>query len=564
VGFIAQKFGAPQPDRPVADAHRASRELWREVFGRDSVVKEDAFAGRQRPVPGGTYARSAASGASIKRLLEAFRSMAPGGWSDDRWEQSRHYVGIAYVAIHRCAEQMQQGEFQVFIKDPSHPDGKRPVTPHDPPQGGRAVRPYDLVELLEKPNPDDSFGDLMYNWYCQMSLTGMTLTWMVPNSIPAEMRGPSPCELYPVPTALAIPQPAVNPDYPDGYYRIQPVYPYGPFSSYPTPNSAVGAAIPAQWMLRMKYPHPFLRYDGYSPMTALRYHLDLVEMIDRSRHYSMRRSISPSAVLNFGEMEGAQPLPEEEIERVRAEMEELHQGPENAGALFVSPPGGKLEQWGIRPADMDYPRGWDQQVSFVLGGFGITKPAAGMVDDSSYSTLFATMKQLYWQTLDPSCHRFSTHLTRRLAPFFGDDLIVEVRCRRIDDHDVQLAKLNTAASQRALTKNELRRELEMPLTRESWGNDLCGVVTEEEMAGGKGAGSLPKGTQDGDSGAVGGREQEAMRILPAEVSAGRPDPGKLGLGAAGGFDQSGVDRKKDLAAALDHVRRIRDVQRNGH
>src|SRR5260370_35899679 len=109
-----------------------------------------------------------------------------------------------------------------------------------------------------------------------MTLMGKALTWMVPNKLK------TPMELYSIPTAIAIPQPAINPDFPDGYYRIQPIYPYGPFSSYPTPATAVGAPIPAQWMLRVKYPHPLLRYDGYSPMTVLRLQQDEIESIDRS------------------------------------------------------------------------------------------------------------------------------------------------------------------------------------------------------------------------------------------------------------------------------------------
>jgi phage portal protein BeeE len=533
MGFISGLISAQKSTPPIQRAHEASRNLWRETFGLQATLKEDG--NRQAPVPGGSYGRSlATNSASFKRLLEAFRSRAPGGWSDERWEQSRHFTGIQYVAIHRLCEQFQQGEFQVFKKDENAPDGRRPITKYDLPENGRQARPYDLVELLEKPNVEDSFGDLMYRWLQQMSLTGSALTWMVPNVLGA------PYELYSIPTALAIPQPVVNPDYPDGYYRIQPVYPYGPFSSYPTPSSAVGAAIPAQWMLKFKYPHPFLRYDGYSPQTALRDHIDLVEQIDRSRHYGMRRSINPSAVLNFEEMEGAVPLPEEEIDRIRAEFEASHQGPENSGQLYVSPPGGKLEQWGSRPIDMDYPRGWDQLVSFVLGGFGITKPAAGMIDDSSYSTLFATMKQLYWQTLEPMCYRISSQLTRTLAPFFGDDLIVEVRCKRIDDHEVKNVRLNLLLQAKAMTKNELRKELEMPLTPEDWGSEIAGMVDEGEMQTAGKTGGTGVVSEDGD-GAAG--HQEAMRLLPSVISASRPDPGAMGLGSMGGFDQSGIDRK---------------------
>lgn len=578
-----------------------SRHLWTRIFsGTNKEEGSTKLRQGEHPravVPGGSYGRSlVASDAAIVRLLQALRSMAPGGWSDDRWEQTKHYVGIQYVAIHRTGEQLAQSEFQVFQKDKSHPEGKKPA------EGPEAER---LIRVLEKPNPEDSFGDLMYQWNLQMNLTGMSLTWMVPNKLG------EPFELYPIPTSIAIPQPAVNPDYPDGYYRIQPVYPYGPFSSYPTPNSAVGAAVPAQWMMRCKFPHPLLRYEGYSPLTALRLHIDEVEQIDRSRWYSMKGSINPSAVLNMEEMEDGSPLPEPEIERIRAEFENSWQGTENHGRLFVSAPGSKLEPWGNSPKEMEFQQGWEQLVSFVLGGLGITKQASGMIDDSSYSTLFASLKQLYWLTLEPMANRLAKRLTRTLAPFFGDDLIIEVRCKRIDDHDVTNGKIQVAMSAKAITKNEVRQELDMPTTDEEWGNEIAGEESqqgqeqqpgmgEEQGVGGEEGGfdpeafaqengmegveetndnqegqeegsDLPEGENSDDAnqdaeGASGGFDPEAFAREHGLTEGGegedeeterqRPKPGKLGEGALGprmkalqyanGYSSNGNGHHKDI------------------
>lgn len=478
-GSIADSF-FPGADR--------SRSVYRERFHH--VSKEDGDLNKPTST-GGSFGRSAISGGNaFKRLLQAMRSDAPGGWSDDRYEQSRHYNGIQYLAINRTNEQLAQSEFQVFRKDEMHPDGKRPVRKGD--------RGYELVELLEKPNPDDSFGDLLSMWNLQMDMTGMALTWMVPNELG------TPMELYPIPTAIAVPQPVINPDYPHGYYRIQPVYPYGPFSSTPTPNSAVGAPIPAEWMIRMKYPHPFLRYDGYSPFTAMRLHIDEIESMDRSRWYSMKKSLNPSAVLNFDEMEGAEPLPDEEIDRIRAEWEADFQGPENHGRLIVSPPGGRLDLFGMNPKDMDYQSGWEQLVSFVMAGYGISKTAAGMIETSSYSTLFATLKQFHLLTINPKLRRISNKLTRYLAPHFGDDLIIEIRCERIDDQDQRNAKISIAMSALAITKNEVRKELDMPLTKEEWGVEIAGIPTPPPMV---------PGMMPGQEGQVLGQQQE----IPPEV-----------------------------------------------
>ena len=532
MGFISEFAQQGTKATTAFPGSRDGTRLWREVFG---VTDKETGSPQPAPVPGGSYGRSSiSSDNAVKRLIQAMRSMAPGGWSDDRFEQSRHFVGIQYICLHRTGMQLMQAEFQLFEEDDQHPDGKRPVTPDDPPQGNRIVRPYQLIDLLKKPNAQDSFGDLMYRWNQQMGLTGMALTWMVPNELGY------PFELYPIPTAIAIPQPVINPEYPHGFYRIQPVYPYGPFSSYPTPNSAVGAPIPAQWMMRFLYPHPFLRYDGYSPQTALRLHLDEVEMIDRSRHSSMRRGIHPSAVLNMDGMDGAQPLPEPEILRIKSDFEETQMGPENFGQLFVAAPGSKLEEWGTRPIDMDYQAGWDQLVSFAMSGFGTTKAAAGMLDEVSYAALFASMKQQHLMTLQPLCDMFATKLTRHLGQFFGDKLIVEIRCARVDDPEVKKAKVETLIEAGAITKNEVRKEMDLTLTSEPWGEEIAGTISAE----GQVSNALLKSKDtpaliDPDTGgvvsdrSVESKPEKENQEEPDEMIRDRPRPGPLGRGALG-------------------------------
>lgn len=578
MGFIYDTAKKGMPTQPMrGNPSPDGRALWREVFGVNATSKEEGS--RQQPVAGGSYGRSiTGTDAAIKRLVEAMRSRAPGGWSDDRWEQTmRHFVGIQYVAIHRCGEQMAQAEFQVFVKDEFHPDGRRPVKKNDPPFPGYNVKPYELVEILEKPNNDDSFGDLMYRWNQQMDLTGSALTWMVPNQLG------TPYELYSIPTCTAIPQPTVNPDFPHGYYRIQPVYPYGPFSSYPTPASAVGAPIPAEWMLRFCYPHPLLRYDGYSPLTALRSHIDQHESMDRSRWWQMKRTINPSAVLNFEDMEGSEPLPEPEIDRIKAEFEATFMGTENVGQLFVAAPGSRLEPWGGRPVDMDYPAGWEQLASFILGGgFGITKQAAGMIEDSSYSTLFATLKQLYWLTLEPKVNRIASKLTRHLAPFFGPDLIVVVRCKPINDHEITSQKISQGLQCRCITKNEVRKLLDLPVVQEPWGDEMAGVDPladplatgmpvegvdangQPVAAGGMGPDlPNPEGVMDalqGEGGEIkyNTDRPEHDRDEPMEVTRNRPRTGRIGRGSVGPEKSLGQKQTKSF------YDRVMEVVTNGH
>lgn len=489
----------------------SGRRRWEEIFGRVSPrVLDRPDPHVVRPVPGGSWGRQMlAEPAAFKRLLQAMRSMAPGGWSDNRWEQSKAFVGIAYIAIHRMATQWQQAEFQVFEEDDQHPDGKRPV--------GRGHPGYRLVELLKNPNRQDSFGKHLYRTAQQKYLTGTSLTWMVPN-----VEG-VPMEIYNIPTGIAIPQPAINPDYPDGYYRIQPVYPYGPFSSYPTPATSVGAPVPAQWVIRHQFAHPILRYDGYSPCTGLSMELDEFRSISKSRFYKMMRALNPEAVLNFEEMSGAMPLPWEEIERIHQEMQNENAGPENSGRLLVSTPGAKLEQWGSAPKEMDYPASFDQLLSFNLAGFGPSKPAAGISDDASYANLWASLKQLHLLVLKADLDDVASDYTKHLAPHFAPNLIVEIRCPRIDDHEQLLANVDKLIQGKAIKKGELRQMLDRPLLNEPWEDEFAGDNEQGEAVG---MPSVPEMVKQATTPQEQVKEKEEEK-LPTK----KPDTGDLGKGS---------------------------------
>ncbi len=210
MGYIAKLANKGVMTEARADGAR----LWERAFGTN---KEEGLT--QPPTRQSSAIFGTGNSVSQARLVQALRSRSPGGWSDNRYEQAAHYTGITFVSIFRLMRMMGQSEFQVFKKDVTHPDGKRAVTEYDPPDLGFLVRPYDLVELLKKPNVHDSFGKMLSRMTLQKYLTGTSLTWMVPNRLG------TPMELYPIETVIAQPQPVINDEFPDGFYRIQPLYP---------------------------------------------------------------------------------------------------------------------------------------------------------------------------------------------------------------------------------------------------------------------------------------------------------------------------------------------------
>lgn len=531
------------------------RNSWRRSF--TITDKEDGSSRldpRKGVDQGGFNSSATSSDNAFKRLLQGMRSRAPGTWTDDRYEQSRHFHGTAYVAIHRLCTMFSQAEFDVTERPPGvlDPNQEKPTKSKE----GEA-----LVKYLQAPNWRDSFGSWMYRITQQKWLTGSALDWDIPNVFG------QPVEHYVIPTALAIPQSTMNPQFPEGFYRIQPTYPYGPFSSYPTPYSSVGAPIDARWITRFQFPHPLLWYDGWSPLTGLRLSIDALEMSERSQFYKMKASINPSGVLNFENVDGAEPLPEAEVERIRAEWENLFQGVDNHGRLIVMPPGGKLDEYGRAPLEMDYTDSWAQKSSFVLGGLGITKPAAGMIEDSSYSTLFATLKQVNVLTVQPECDDLASCITRQKASRFGPNLIVKIRAKRIDDHDIMFQKLKILIDAKAITYNQLFKELDMPATEEAWGEERIGEreaqMEQEAMAAEANGMSIGEPAKPSPF-KPGQKEREPTQMKPAnaemegadeDAERARENPGALGRGALGPRDK--IHDRKGYQSATE-LRESRD------
>lgn len=140
--------------------------------------------------------------------------------------------------------------------------------------------------LLDRPTPIGKWEESIDHLIDQMIMTGMGLAWMVPDA------SGSIKEFWVVATTEAIPHPATK-EYPCGYYVMRPAFLW--WGSL----EASGAIIPAERMFRVQCPAFAPRYDVYSPLTALRLHVEEQSEIDRIRHKIMSCCASPGRLLTL-------------------------------------------------------------------------------------------------------------------------------------------------------------------------------------------------------------------------------------------------------------------------
>lgn len=356
-------------------------------------------------------------------FLSYERHPPPAAWTDNRLAQSQHYTGTIYLALTRvqaalssaaawCERRKRRdrttfgpGDTSAVVKAVTSNGGAGNDEDYAP------VHDHPLADILQRPNPQETFGSLLGYMALQWGLTGNGPLWLVPG-----LEHGRPVELYPLVEALMQPAYAPSLQYPEGAWRVTPYYPTGTGWTYGTLGSRMlsSTLLPGTEVRKVRAPHPLLRNDGYSPLTACGVQLDIMEAIDLSRHSAFMQGAQLGTVVHVPGLE------EEGNKRVSAEFRQHYGGAGNARKVAVvsSPPGStgefKIEQMGESPREMDYGTTWQQAVDFVMATFGVPSVVAGLKVASSYAEWYAAQVQLH-DSLSQTVKQFADFFTHNLA-----------------------------------------------------------------------------------------------------------------------------------------------------
>jgi hypothetical protein len=398
--------------------------------------------------------------------LEARRRDLPGGWSDNRWEQVNHFKGVIYVAVRAVMDLVGGASYEVQRR--RRPDRKR--TTFGPggrvaksasglQQGGHAedYEPLDdwdfpLCRRVRCPNPQQTFGELMADVVLQNRLTGVGPLWVLGSA--ADPRKPA--EMWAVKTPAMTPIYGVTRDYPQGAWRVTRPHGYG------GPSVMAGGTtmtVPGEEIRRFLDPHPQIDWDGYSPLSAGGVQLDVLESVDRSRKSAMDQGVHLDTVVI------APGMTDPGIDAFKAKLEARHAGAENARRLAVlSPEPGVGDKFDVRTIssnakDLDYGTGWDQMVKFVLALFGVPAAVANLSQAGGYAEFYAARQQFH-DVQSAYLDRLAAWLTKVLAWPFSKrpgDLVVRIKPRPINDHELREKQIGRQLQYDLLTYNEARR-----------------------------------------------------------------------------------------------------------
>lgn len=492
----------------------------------------------------------AADRTQVDLFWRALRKTVPGPWASDHWNQTtKGFVGATYVAVDMLGRAIGSATVNLMEhvgrSDRVGTEVRRALPTAGAQESDEQWVPaepdHPARKIVEEPNPRQSIADVLYERTLQECLTGTSYTWAVPNGYG------EPCEQYVIPTVLTLPLPASE-DYPNGAYRIQPATAHGAYAVLPGRYAQTGAVLPAEQILVDRRPHPWVGYDGYSPLQAAETQLDVLRQIDIMRTSAAQNGAEPSLVIIAPP--GTKP---EEVDQLQAKLDRRFAGPWNHRKVMVISGGGTqpgqgmtVMPWSKGPGDLGGEETWEQIVGFVSALFGVPKVVTGLTDAGSYAEFFAALKQFYTRTLLPLAKRISWRLTQQLLwPYYGKRLRYQLDLPAIDDRESLRADLQLLAECQALRVNEVRTRLGFEPLPPDMGDKLVGEAQAEkdrlmlQAQIGKGAGG--GGTPDADrpdnpdgKGSLPNRIGGAVKAL-AQTN---------GVHRAGDFDESKVKRDR--------------------
>jgi HK97 family phage portal protein len=294
-----------------------------------------------------------------------------------------------------------------------------------------------LQRLVDRPNPDQSWYELIYEASQSLDLAG--------NAYISEIR---PSDNAP-PTALWL--------LPAQYVRIKPGSTVTLVDYYEYDEQGIRARIDQQDMIQLKMPNPNSRWFGMPVLMAAGRAAD----VDRESGIWQKSSLQNRSVLDvhFQVPEGTT---RQQIDELREIYKERVAGPKNArDVMFTS---GPVTQLGQTAVEMDFVASRKAVWTEIAAVFGVPLSTLGFTEDVNLANAESMEKQLWQNTAIPQLELIKRQLDHQLAKDFGDNWRLSYDLSGItalqEDYSAKLA--NAEKLQRmGYTRNEINARLEL-------------------------------------------------------------------------------------------------------
>jgi len=269
---------------------------------------------------------------------------------------------------------------------------------------GRRLEEHPLLALLGAPNPTTGGTELLEAVYAYLLLSGNAFLERVdgPEGRPVELHVLRPERMR------VIPGPS---GWPEAYeFKLG-----GRTQRFP-----VDVASGRSPVLHLKSFNPFDDHYGLSALQAAATGIDIHNAASGWNKALLDNAARPSGALVFEPGEGvAGNLTEEQLARLKAEMEEQFQGAANAGRPLLLEGGLKWQQMAFSPADMDFIEAKHVAAREIALAFGVPPMLLGIPGDNTYAN-YQEANRAFWRlTLLPFVDKVLSGLSRWLGAEHG-------------------------------------------------------------------------------------------------------------------------------------------------
>ncbi len=172
----------------------------------------------------------------------------------------------------------------------------------------------------------------------------------------------------------------------------------------------------------MRLFHPLDDIRGFSPLEAAAKAVDIYNAGSVWTKALLDNSARPSGALVYKGSAGAENLSHEQFERLKAELENKHSGPNMAGRPLLLEGGLDWTAMSMSPSDMDFINAKREAAREIALAFGVPPMLLGIPGDNTYANYKEANLAFWRQTILPLTRKTADSLGVWLSDWFGDDL----------------------------------------------------------------------------------------------------------------------------------------------
>ncbi len=314
--------------------------------------------------------------------------------------------------------------------------------------GDQKVEQHPLIDLLNRPNPLQSYSEFFNSLYGYVLLSGNAYILKVgaENGSPKELHQLRPDRIQIKGSGNSIP---------DRYEYVM--------------NGRVHATYPVDQvdgfseLKHIKLWNPLDDYKGLSPMSAAAVEVDQFNMSSKHNVNLLQNGARPSGAVIFKPKDDsgfAVNLTESQRQQLLTDLNNRFSGAGNAGRPMLLEGDFDWKEMGLTPKDMDFKALKNMAATDIALCFGVPSQLVGVPDSQTYSNVAEARLALYEETIIPHLRKIASDLNEWLVPMFDDRLKLEFDIDNIpalsERRKRTYENASLAVQQGIMTRNEAR------------------------------------------------------------------------------------------------------------